>query len=61
MYKNTLIKIVDVIQEFKEDIKRDPKKEYSLIEILNKLNADMDQNEKDLIDEILIEQKWRKK
>jgi len=60
-YKNTLVKIVDAIQEFKEDIKRDPKKEYSLIEILNKLNADMDQNEKDLIDEILIEQKWRKK
>jgi len=56
-----LVKIVDAIQEFKEDIKRDPKKEYSLIEILNKLNADMDQNEKDLIDEILIEQKWRKK
>lgn len=60
-YKKTLVKIIDVIQEFKEDIKRDPKKEYSLLEILNKLNADMDEDEKDLIDEILIEEKWRKK
>lgn len=60
-YKNPLIKIVDVIQEFKEEIKKDPNKHYSLNEILIKLNGDMDQSEKDVIDEILVEEKWRKK
>ena len=59
-YKSPLIKIVDVIQDFKEKQKDNKSKTFTLDEILKKFDADMDTHEKELVDEILIEQKWRK-
>lgn len=59
-YKTTLTKIVDVIQDFKikEDLKEGD--EFSLNEFLTKLSIDMDQSDKNTVNEILIEQKWKK-
>lgn len=59
-YKDTLIKIVNVIQSFKEKAE-EQNKEYSLSQILVLLEKDMDQDEKDVVDELLVEEKWRKK
>lgn len=59
-YKVTLTKIVDVIQIFKEKQNDFPDRQYTLKEILNKFEAEMDRSEKDLIDQILREEKWRK-
>jgi hypothetical protein len=59
-YKTTLTKIVDVIQEFKikEDLKDGD--EFSLNDFLTKLSIDMDQSDKNTVNEILIEEKWKK-
>jgi len=59
-YKSPLVKIVDVIQELKEKQKESPDKIYPLTEVLKKFDKEMDSSEKDLIDEILKEQKWIK-
>jgi len=59
-YKSPLTKIVDVIQELKEKQKESPKKSYVLTEILKRFDNEMDSHEKDLIDDILKEQKWIK-
>jgi septal ring factor EnvC (AmiA/AmiB activator) len=59
-YKSPLTKIVDVIQELKEKQKESPKKSYVLNEILKRFDNEMDSHEKDLIDDILKEQKWIK-
>jgi hypothetical protein len=58
-YKTTLTKIVDVIQEFKvkEDLKDGD--EFSLNDFLTKLSIDMDQSDKNTVNEILVEQKWK--
>ena len=53
-------KIIDVIQELKEKQKEFPKKACSLTEILKRFDKEMDSHEKDLINEILKEQKWTK-
>ena len=59
-YKSPLVKIVDVIQELKEKQKESPEKIYPLNDILKRFDKEMDSNEKDLIDDILREQKWIK-
>ena len=59
-YKSPLTKIVDVIQELKEKQKESPDRVYPLNEILKRFDKEMDSTEKDLIDEILREQKWIK-
>ena len=59
-YKSPLVKIVDVIQELKEKQKESPDRVYPLTEVLKRFDKEMDNGEKDLIDEILVEQKWRK-
>ncbi len=59
-YKSPLTKIVDVIQELKEKQKESPEKIYPLNDILKRFDKEMDSNEKDLIDDILREQKWIK-
>jgi hypothetical protein len=59
-YKAPLIKIIDVIQELKEKQKDNPQKVFNLQNILDKLDRDMDKPEKDLIDDILKQLKWRK-
>jgi uncharacterized coiled-coil DUF342 family protein len=59
-YKSPLIKIIDVIQELKEKQKENPDKFYGIQILLDKLDRDMDRPEKDLIDNILKQLKWKK-
>ena len=59
-YKSPLVKIVDVTQEHKEKQKDSPDRVYPLSEILKRFDKEMDSDEKDLIDDILKEQKWIK-
>jgi septal ring factor EnvC (AmiA/AmiB activator) len=59
-YKSPLTKIVDVIQELKEKQKESPDRVYPLTEVLKRFDKEMDKPEKDLIDDILKEQKWIK-
>jgi hypothetical protein len=59
-FKSPLVKMVDVIQELKEKQKDSPDKSYPLSEILKRFDKEMDSHEKDLIEEILREQKWIK-
>lgn len=59
-YKETLDMIVDTIQEFRVKEKELPDKQYKLSEILSTLNGIMDQKHKDVIDELLINQKWKR-
>jgi len=59
-YKSPLVKIVDIIQELKEKQKDFPEKDYPLKELLTKFDKEMDSHEKDLIDEILSNLKWKR-
>jgi hypothetical protein len=59
-FKAPLVKIVDVIQELKERQKEFPDRVYPITEALKRFDKEMDRDEKDLIDEILKEQKWIK-
>ena len=59
-FKSPLVKIVDVIQELKEKQKESPDRVYPLAEILKRFDKEMDSHEKDLIENILKEQKWIK-
>jgi hypothetical protein len=58
--KSPLVKIVDVIQELKEKQKEFPDRVYPVSEALKRFDKEMDSKEKDLIDDILKEQKWIK-
>lgn len=59
-YKSPLVKIIDVVQTFKEKAKENPEKVFTLNHVLDKLDRDMDKPEKDLIDDILKDLKWKK-
>lgn len=59
-YKQPLIKIIDVIQEMKARQKDNPERKFIIQDILDQLDRDMDRPEKDLIDNILKELKWKK-
>lgn len=59
-YKAPLVKIVDVIQAFKEKQKDNPSKIFILKDVLDELDRDMDKPEKDLIEDILKQLKWKK-
>ena len=59
-FKSPLVKIIDVIQELKEKQKDSTDKIYPLTEILKRFDKEMDSHEKDLIKDILKEQKWIK-
>lgn len=59
-YKAPLVKIIDIIQDAKIKQKENPDKTFNVQNILDKLDRDMDKPEKDLVDEILKEQKWIK-
>lgn len=59
-YKSPLTKIVDVIQELKERQKESPDRVYPLVEVLKRFDKEMDSHEKDLIDEILVDLKWKR-
>lgn len=57
--KDTLTKVVNRIEEAKTKEKENPTAAPNLKDILVNLKGDMDQSEKDLINKILIEQKWK--
>ena len=61
-YKTVLTKVVDVIQSMKErnSYVGDTQTKMDLTEVLSKLSHEMNDDDKSLIDEILVEQKWRK-
>ena len=59
-FKSPLVKIIDVIQELKEKQKESSDRVYPLTEILKRFDNEMDRHEKDLIKDILKEQKWIK-
>lgn len=61
IFKEPLTKIVDVVQEFKEKIKDRPDAMFSLKDILQRFDKDMDESDKDVIEDILVEQKWKRK
>jgi Ca2+/Na+ antiporter len=58
-YKNLCLKIVDNIAELKYNTKV-ADKTYSLQEVLAKFSEDFDQSDKDLVEELTIETKWKK-
>lgn len=59
-YKSPLTKMVDVIQDLKERQKESPDRVYPLIEVLKRFDKEMDSHEKDLIDQILVDLKWKR-
>ena len=59
-YKSPLVKIIDVIQELKEKQKDSPDKVYSISELLVKFDKEFDSHEKDLINDILKDLKWKR-
>lgn len=59
-YKEPLVKIIDVIQELKLKQAENPEKIFSIQNILDQLDRDMDKPEKDLVEKILKDLKWKK-
>jgi len=59
-YKETLDIIVDTIQEYIVKEKEFPEKQYKLSEVLINLRGVMDQKHKDVIEELLVNQKWKR-
>lgn len=59
-YKTTLTKIVDVIQEFKVKEAEKEGDNFSLNDLLTKLSINMDEADKNTVNQILIEEKWKK-
>jgi len=59
-YKEPLVKIIDVIQEFKIKQEENPDKSFKIQNILDQLDRDMNKQEKDLINKILQDLKWKK-
>lgn len=58
--KNTLVKIVDSVQELVEKKKDAPDKVFTIEDALSKFSKEMDQPEKDIVKSLLKEQKWIK-
>lgn len=58
--KGVLTKMIDSIQEFKVKQKDNPNKQYKLEDVLARFKEDFDESEKDMVEEILKEQKWKK-
>ena len=59
-YKEPLVKIIDVIQDFKVKQEENPDKTFKIQNILDQLDKDMNKPEKDLINKILQDLKWKK-
>lgn len=57
--KGALTKVVDSIQELLEKQKDSPDKTYTLQDILDKFSKQMDRADKNLIEQLLKEQKWK--
>ena len=59
-FKEALVKIVDSIQLLKEKQKDIPDKSFTLQDVLNKFDREMDLSDKQTIEKILKEEKWKK-
>jgi hypothetical protein len=59
-FKEALVKIVDSIQLLKEKQKDIPEKSFTLQDVLNKFDKEMDLSDKQTIEKILKEEKWKK-
>lgn len=59
-FKSPLVKIIDIIQELKEKQKDSPDKIYPLKELLDKFDKEFDSHEKELINDILKDLKWKR-
>jgi hypothetical protein len=59
-FKEALVKIVDSIQLLKEKQKDIPDKSFTLQDVLNKFDKEMDLSDKQTIEKILKEEKWKK-
>jgi len=59
-YKGALVKVVDAIQTLREKKEQNSEKSYTLEDVLSCLDREMNDSDKALINEILIEQKWKK-
>lgn len=57
-YKTTLTKIVNVIQAFKVKEDKEEGDDFSLNDFLDDLSKEMDSSEKDVVAQILKEEKW---
>lgn len=59
-YRSPLVKIIDIIQEFKVEQEKEPSKVITIQFILDKFDREMDRTEKDLIKSILRQLNWKK-
>lgn len=59
-FKETLDLIVDTIQDFKSKEKEIPDKTYKLSDILSEFDKVLDKKHKDVIEELLINQRWKR-
>jgi len=59
-YKGALVKVVDAIQTLREKKNQNSEKSYTLEDVLSCIDREMNDGDKALINEILIEQKWKK-
>lgn len=58
-YKSPLIKIIDIIQDFKVEQEKEPSKIITIQAILDEFDREMDRPEKDLIKTILRQLNWK--
>lgn len=59
-YRSPLVKIIDIVQEFKVEQEKHPEKTISIQDILDEFDREMDKPEKDLVKKILKEMNWIK-
>lgn len=59
-YRSPLVKIIDIIQEFKVEQEKEPSKVITIQFILDKFDREMDRTEKELIKSILRKLNWKK-
>ena len=58
--KELLNIVINTLQKFKERQKDNPSKTFSMTEIFNDLNSEMDKEEKNMVQDILRELKWKR-
>ena len=59
--KESLTFVVDTVQKYKEKMVENPNATYTVKDLLADLNSEMDQKHKNVIDDILVEQKWKRR
>lgn len=59
-YRSPLIKIIDIVQEYKVQQEQKPDKVITIQDILDEFDREMDKPEKDLVKKILKDLNWKK-